>query len=236
MRSAITTPAPPTRRPWLLAAAGAAAALVVAALVVTGVSQPFDAAIGDAVRSPELAGLLAPLRGVTELGSTWVVTGVAVLLLVGGSLAGRPRDAFLGALCIGLGAAAVEIVKLIVARARPELLESILVESGYAFPSGHTTDATIAYGIVAVVVGRTSLARPARVAIQVLLVVVIGLVGLSRVWLGVHHPTDVLAGWAAGAAAVSVYVALTRRGSPAPTEEAAPVDRAAPRSDPPAAA
>jgi undecaprenyl-diphosphatase len=209
--------------------------LLLAIVVTTGVTDTIDIAITDVIRAPAAHDLLAPLRQVTELGSSWAVTSVAVILLVAGSMAGRPRDAIAGAATIALGAAIIEIVKAVVARTRPEVLEPILVETGFSFPSGHSANAMVAYGIVAVVAGRTSLGGWQRTATQVLLAIVIGLVGISRVWLGVHYPTDVLAGWATGAVAVCAYVALTRRGWPAPGAGAAVGDRAAPRSDPPAA-
>ena len=209
--------------------------LLLAIVVTAGVTDTLDIAVTDLIRAPAARDLLAPLRQVTELGSSWAVTTVAVILLVAGSMAGRPRDAITGAATIALGAAIIEIVKAFVARTRPEVLEPILVETGFSFPSGHSANAMVAYGIVAVVVGRTSLGRWQRTAIQVVLAIVIGLVGISRVWLGVHYPTDVLAGWATGAVAVFAYVALTRRGWPARGAEAAVGDRAAPRSGPPAA-
>jgi len=228
-------PQPAKRGPWLLAVAGALVVLILALLVTAGVTDPFDAAVADAVRSPDWLDLLAPLRQVTELGSSWAVTTVAVVLLVGGSLAGRPRDALVGAATIALGAGIIEIVKRFVARTRPEILEPILVETGFSFPSGHAANAMIAYGIVAIVVGRTGLRRGTRLALQVVLGSVIALVGLSRVWLGVHHPSDVIAGWVLGAVAVCAYVALTRPAWPGPGAAEADADPGAPRSDPPAA-
>ena len=62
----------------------------------------------------------------------------------------------------------------------------------------------------------------------------VALIGISRVWLGVHYPTDVIAGWAAGGVIVLAYAALTRRVSPEPAEGAVDADRAARRSDRPA--
>jgi undecaprenyl-diphosphatase len=225
---------PSARGPWLLAAVAVLVVLALALLVTTGITDPFDRAVTDLVRSPEARDTLAPLRQVTELGAAWTVTTVAVILLVGGSTAGRPRDAVAGAATIALGAAIIEIVKRVIARTRPEILEPILIETGFSFPSGHSANAMVAYGIVAVVVGRTTVGRWARLAIQALLGTVIVLVGISRVWLGVHFPTDVIAGWALGAVAVCAYAALTRPASPAPGAEAAAADPAAPRSDPPA--
>jgi undecaprenyl-diphosphatase len=225
--------APSTRGPWLAAVASAVVVLVLALLAATGVTDSLDASVGVWIRAPEARDVLAPLRQVTDLGSTWAVTSIAVVLLVGGWAVGRPRDALAGAATIAVAAAGIEIVKRIVARARPEILEPILVETGFSFPSGHAANAMVAYGIAAVVVGRTALPPAARLSAQIVLGVVVGLVGISRVWLGVHHPVDVIAGWATGAVAVFAYVALTRPGWPARAAAAVGADPAAPRSGPP---
>jgi undecaprenyl-diphosphatase len=93
----------------------------------------------------------------------------------------------------------------------------------------------VAYGVLAVLVGRSRLPARARVAIVIALGVVVGLIGISRIWLGVHYPTDVLAGWIAGGVIVLVYAAVTRRVSPEPAAGAVDADPAGQRSGPPAA-
>ena len=67
---------------------------------------------------------------------------------------------------------------------------------GYAFPSGHTTTATVGYGLAAALL--IVLFPRVRAVIAVAAVVLIAGVGLSRTYLGVHWPTDVLGGWALG--------------------------------------
>jgi undecaprenyl-diphosphatase len=78
----------------------------------------------------------------------------------------------------------------------------------------------VAYGILAVVISRSRLPRPLRITLIGTLVLVVFLIGLSRVWLGVHYPTDVLAGWAAGAVIVLLYRWFTRAVSREPAEVA----------------
>jgi undecaprenyl-diphosphatase len=220
---------------WLAAAACAAGFILVALLVISGITDPIDAAITEAVRAPELHDALAPLAQVTELGSTWAVIGVGALVLLVGLLGGRPRDGAAGALTIAAGALIIETAKRLFGRARPDFLEPIIVEVGFSFPSGHSANAMVAYGVLGVLVARLPWSAAIRVAIELVLGVIIFGVGLSRVWLGVHYPTDVVAGWLLGGTIVLTYAALTLPVSPEPAAEAVDVDPAAQRSDRPAA-
>lgn len=220
---------------WLGAAACAAGFLLVALLVVSGITDPIDAAITAVVRAPELHDALAPLARVTQLGSTWAVIGVGALVLLVGLLGGRPRDGVTGALTIAIGALIVEIAKRLFGRARPDFLEPIIVEVGFSFPSGHSANAMVAYGVLGVLVARLPWPTAIRAAIELVLGAIVFGVGLSRVWLGVHYPTDVVAGWFLGGTIVLAYAALTLPVPPEPAAEAVVADPAAQRSDRPAA-
>lgn len=220
--------------PFLLGAASGVAIVVLLALaVVTDASDGFDGTVIDIIRASAAAGVLWPLRGITELGSTAAVTGVALLTIVVGLLIGPWRHGVAGALTIGLASIGNQAFKALVARARPDVLEPLVVEHGFSFPSGHAALGMVAYGVLAVLVARSRLSRRARLATIAALAVLVLLIGVSRIWLGVHYPTDVLAGWTAGAVIVLVYARLTRSVSPAPVEAAVAVGPEEPRSDPP---
>jgi undecaprenyl-diphosphatase len=163
------------------------------------------------------------------------VTVVAVLTLLVGVLIGPWLHGVIGAVTIGLASLGNQTLKTIIARARPDLLDPIVEERGFSFPSGHSALGMVAWGILGVLVMRSRLPLGVRRGIVAVLALVILLVGLSRVWLGVHYPTDVLAGWTAGAVIVLVYARLTRRVSPEPAAAAVDAGRAPPRSGPPAA-
>jgi undecaprenyl-diphosphatase len=226
---------PSLRLAALVGLIGVALVVLLRIGVATSFTDPFDAAVISVVRGPGLVGPLGVLRWVTELGSTAAVTVVAIGVLVLASVVGRWREGLAASLTILLASIGNELLKVAIARARPDLLDPIVVEHGYSFPSGHSVLSMVAYGVVAVLVARLSLPRAVRLVAVGLLALLVGLIGLSRVWLGVHFPTDVLAGWAAGIVVVALFSIVSRRVSPAPGGEAAGADPGPRRSDPPAA-
>ena len=118
---------------------------------------------------------------------------------------------------------------------RPDFLDPVIQAVGYSFPSGHTTNATVAYGVLGVLVTRMPWPTAVRVGIEAVLGAIVFSVGLSRIWLGVHYPTDVVAGWLLGGTIVLIYAALTLQARPEPDGGAADADPGARRSDRPAA-
>lgn len=217
----------------IVALGGVGIVVLLAIAVTSGISDPFDRSIIEAVRAEGLRGVLSPLRAITELGSTGAVTAVAFLTLLVGVLIGPWLHGVIGAVAIGLASLGNEALKAVIARARPDLLDPIVAERGFSFPSGHSALGMAAWGILGVLIMRSRLPLGVRRGIVAVLVVLIALIGLSRIWLGVHYPTDVLAGWTAGAVIVLVYARLTRRVSPEPAAAAVDAGPAQPRSDQP---
>jgi undecaprenyl-diphosphatase len=148
------------------------------------------------------------MRSVTWLGSAVLI--VPVLLVVGGVYLLRRGDwRPLGLLMAAIAGAVVlyNLVRIFVHRARPPSAAWIGHYSGYSFPSGHATQTVAAYGMLALILGSGRSGRT-----KVLLWSAVGLVSLlvaaSRIYLGAHWLTDVLGGYALGAAWLSVLTAL----------------------------
>ena len=188
-------------------------ALVVAlALAVSEASYlvHIDLAVNQAVHDSTVGWLTAAVTGITDMASTHVVlalTALGVILLVA---VGHLR----GALALGLSVlgtqVVVAIVKAIVSRPRPDAELSIIDPSGYSFPSGHSASAVALYITLALVAA--SIWRPRwRVAAFVAAGLLVALVGLSRIYLGAHYPTDVLAGWLTGGILVALAWRLSSR-------------------------
>jgi undecaprenyl-diphosphatase len=222
-------------RTLVLALAGILLVIGLGVLVSIDAVDAFDRSLIHAVRDPGLDDALTFLAPLTDLGSTGAVTVVAFLTFAVGAAVGPWRHGLIGAAIIGAAALGVEVVKAFVARTRPDLLEPIVEEHGFSFPSGHATLSMVAYGVLAVLITRSRLPHRVQTLIVIGLGVLVVLIGISRVWLGVHYPTDVLAGWTAGWVIVISYAAVTRGVSREPAAGAADEDPAAQRSDRPAA-
>jgi len=160
----------------------------------------FDKPLLDWLVANREPGLTTFMRGVSALGSFAMLAPLGVVLgLVWRWRAGswRPLAMLAGAL---VGAVALaDVVKVAVARPRPPLTMAVAHVSGFAFPSGHATQATAMWGMVAALVAVHTPSWSAKVAVWASAVAVALAVGGTRVYLGVHWPSDVLGGWALGA-------------------------------------
>lgn len=109
----------------------------------------------------------------------------------------RWREAVGLAICLAGGAVLNFLLKNLFERARPDLFR--LVEAtGYSFPSGHAMVSLCFYGMVAFLLIRNIGKWYGRVAVSSFAALLIAAIGVSRIYLGVHYPTDVIAGYAAG--------------------------------------
>ena len=146
---------------------------------------------------------------------SWIVVGLVALWLLW-----RRHEwlLFWAWLAINLGGGIVQyVLKISVHRTRPEYAAQYLHGNSYSFPSGHTMDTTITYTLLAFVLARLyDLPGNRRAALYVAAAALIVLVGFSRIYLGVHYPSDVFGGFAAGlawltAGIAAVHVVSTRR-------------------------
>ncbi|API56587.1 acid phosphatase (plasmid) [Rhizobium leguminosarum] len=90
-------------------------------------------------------------------------------------------------------------LKILVARPRPDIVPHLVEVSDLSFPSGHAMVSAVTYLTLGALVARTQRYPSTRIFVMGAGVFLAVIVGLSRIYLGVHYPTDVLAGWCAGA-------------------------------------
>jgi undecaprenyl-diphosphatase len=142
----------------------------------------------------------AVARDITALGSTTVLSLLVCVVTAFLLLSGRRRTALFVLVSTASGALATLLLKGFFARPRPDLLPHGDFVTTASFPSGHAMLSAIVYLTLGTLLARLVGAQRQKLYIMAVAVLLSALVGLSRVYLGVHWPTDVLAGWAAGAA------------------------------------
>ena len=151
----------------------------------------------------------------TFIGGTGVALPLAAMLGLGLWLAGRRRGALFGAIGVG-GACVIDLVaKAVFHRARPHLWLSIAPQHDYGFPSGHAMLSSSIVAVLLFLLWRSRAGRTVQVLGTLAGVGFVLLVGASRLYLGVHYPSDVLAGWVASLAWVSsVHLIFVTRLNP----------------------
>ena len=102
-------------------------------------------------------------------------------------------------------------MKHIFLRARPDVVYHIVEQGGYSFPSGHSATSMLVYGLLFYLVGKYCKNQKLRVLLQTVCGILVLTVGPSRLYVGVHWATDVLAGWCVGAAVLMAAVYLIER-------------------------
>jgi len=143
----------------------------------------------------------------SKIGYEWGVVPFDVVLVVVLAVLRKYREAVFAAISLG-GSSLLNIgAKLAFARERPSLWDSIAPETSYSFPSGHAMGSMTLACVLFLLAWNTRWRWP----VAALMVPFVVLVGLSRVYLGVHYPSDILAGWAVAMAWVAtVFLSIYR--------------------------
>lgn len=158
-----------------------------------------------AMRSKWLDCIIIPL---THLGDpTTIVALCAVLLILPNRLKyGVPVS--LAALC-GLGI--YKPLKHVFLRARPDVALHLVEQGGYSFPSGHATTSVIVFGLLLYLIRRHCKNKTLKNVLSVVCVILMVFIGLSRIYVGVHWPTDVLCGWLIGGGVLLIAINVLER-------------------------
>ncbi|MBZ9672205.1 phosphatase PAP2 family protein [Mesorhizobium sp. ES1-3] len=165
----------------------------------------FDTEILLAFRQPGQPGvpigpswLEGAMRDITSLGSTSVLALVTTATIIYLLLIRRRGTALLILVAVAGGEVLSSLLKVGVDRPRPELVSHLVNETSLSFPSGHAMLSAVTYLTLGSLAARFLPGRTAKVYVLFLAVLTTVLVGVSRIYLGVHWPSDVLAGWCAG--------------------------------------
>lgn len=192
---------------WRLVAGFIVLACIWLAMLLLG-RGALDRRIYEALYAGGRPALVTIARIFTALGEPTVLVGAG--FLVAGWLwwNGRARFALMLLAVILVGRGITEVEKLAVARPRPELEPHLAIVRTWSFPSGHATSSMIFYLTLALALGAGKPWQRIAAAAAVLLSL---LIGVSRVMLGVHWPSDVVGGWAFGLLWVLLTLAPAQR-------------------------
>ncbi|BCG91858.1 phosphatase PAP2 family protein [Mesorhizobium sp. 131-2-1] len=144
------------------------------------------------------AWLEGAVRDITSLGSTSVLVLLTTAVIIYLLLIRRPTTALLMFVAVAGGQVLSSLLKFEVDRPRPDLVSHLVNETSLSFPSGHAMLSAVTYLTLGSMAARFLPGRTTKTFVLGLAILTTLLVGASRVYLGVHWPSDVLAGWCAG--------------------------------------
>lgn len=198
---------------WLLlVVVGLAGFVALTIAVASHVAIPGDVSVLAAARS--LDGVPIVWQALSESANIpLIVIGAGMVLWL--FFTGHRREALLVLLVLAAITVGSEGVKQLVARPRPEGTDPNIPGVVYSFPSGHVLEAASILGIIVIRTWRSSRPRSMAVGLAILVVIWVVLVGVARMALNAHYPSDVLAGGLGALAALGFYGWFTRPGSAA---------------------
>jgi undecaprenyl-diphosphatase len=162
-----------------------------------GETRHFDEATRAAVHQLASPLLTTIRRGVSFLGSTLALAIGTTIIVVRFAMLKWGREAKLFAITM-IGAGLLNItLKLAFKRPRPVPFFNLTAPETYSFPSGHSLTSAVFFGALAAMLTTRVKSRRVRVIVWVVCTLMFVLIGFSRIYLGVHHTTDVIAGFAA---------------------------------------
>ena len=175
--------------------------------VMDGQTHAFDETVLRALRNPDdLADPIGPawlelaMRDITSLGSFTLVLLVTLGAIGYLVIDGKRAAALFVLVAIAGGVVLSEGLKHLFARPRPELVAHLVEVQTASFPSGHAMLSAVTFLTLGALLARIQSRRRLKAYVISVAILLTLLIGASRVYLGVHWPTDVLAGWCAGAA------------------------------------
>jgi len=165
--------------------------------VLEGGTRAFDEAIRRAIHQIASPTLTTLMRGISFLGSTQFLFIATTVIVIWFIFRRWKREAILLAITM-IGASLLNItLKLAFKRVRPEPFFNLATPKSFSFPSGHSLASFCFFGALAVILNARIGSRRLRLVISVTAAVLVLLIGISRIYLGVHYPTDVIAGFCA---------------------------------------
>lgn len=102
------------------------------------------------------------------------------------------------------------LIKVIVARPRPDI-NRLVGETGYSFPSGHSITSMVFYGYLVYLIYKYIDNKKIKIPLMIFLIILIPIIGLSRIYLGVHYTSDVLCGFLLGIVYLILFISISKK-------------------------
>jgi undecaprenyl-diphosphatase len=176
--------------------------------ILSGVAPALDDPVRSAVHGYASPRLTAFMRAMSLYGGPTWLTAIGLLLALGFLIKRWHRGAVLLVITMAGGGLLNTLLKQSFARVRPEAFFDYPLPASHSFPSGHAFFSASFFGTIAVLLTDRVRSRAVQLSVWVIALFLVLLIGLSRIYLGVHYPSDVLAGYAAA----TVWVAAVAFG------------------------
>ncbi|SFL82222.1 undecaprenyl-diphosphatase [Methanobrevibacter olleyae] len=167
--------------------------IVLIILIKIDLTTSFDSSIYNLVTMNMNDNLTNIYKSITFLGSGVFITISCLLSLVLSFILKKRNIGLIITSCVTINSLFSEFLKIIIARPRPEILQ-ITVENSYSFPSSHTVASVSLCGILLYLVLKREINKKIKLFLSIILVLLPILIGISRIYLGVHNLSDVLGG------------------------------------------
>lgn len=182
-------------RAFIISVISLAAFASMATLIEAHKIVQFDSTIISSVQGLESPDLTAIMKFFTFIGSTKIVVILSILIIYFLYKVLHHRLELILFIAVIAGTPIINsILKSIFHRARPEFHRLIEI-GGYSFPSGHAMNAFSVYGILAFLLWRHIATRTGRTLLIIFSIFMILMIGISRIYLGVHYPSDIIGGY-----------------------------------------
>ena len=181
--------------------------IIIAGFVIRGATDNFDIRVLRSLRTAgNLARPIGPrwlfeiMRDITSLGGSTVVF-LITFLVIGYFILKKQYNILFLVLVAVIGGAIIDLeLKEVFSRIRPQVVPTLILERSYGFPSGHSMMSTIIYLSLASLIARLQVRWREKIYIISAAIFLSFMIGISRIYLGVHYPTDVFGGWSLGLA------------------------------------
>lgn len=200
------------KRKNILIAAGVLGLIIfciVAYFIFSGAAKGFDDSIRFYIYDHRSAALNKVVIAITYSGNWQAVTLIVLSLLI--SKQTRKRIGIPLAITSVSSTLIYKCVKHIFERPRPDLIYRIIEQGGFSFPSGHSMNSLVCYGMLIYLVRRHCKNENIKNAITIIFGALIPLIAISRIYVGVHYPTDILGGWCLGSFVLASAILISER-------------------------